>query len=56
LNEKDKTIVYGLWTLPYEHKGGTNIDFIVGKQVAEANLYKPGDNVKWQKEIESCRK
>ncbi len=56
LNEKDKVIVYGLWTLPYEHKGGINIDFIVDKQVSDANLYKPEDNIKWQKEIDSCRK
>jgi hypothetical protein len=54
-NEKEAITVYGLWTLPYEKSSGTNLDFIVDKQLRDPYTYKPEENANWQKEIDSCR-
>lgn len=44
----------GLWTLHYEKKGETIIDFILDKEQENPQDYKKEENEKWQKEIDSC--
>lgn len=54
--ESDKVHPQGLWTLPHDKKGETIIDFILDTKQADPSSYRKEENVRWQKEIDSCAK
>lgn len=52
--ESEKVHPQGLWTLPYEKKGETIIDFILDTKQADPYSYRKEENSRWQTEINSC--
>jgi hypothetical protein len=53
---KDQIHPHSLWSLSYEKKGETVIDFILDKPIEDPYTYKIEENQKWQREIDSCAK
>lgn len=52
--ESDKVHPQGLWTLPYERKGETIIDFILDTKQSDPPGYRKEDNHRFQNAISSC--